>query len=79
MNWDIKQKDMQYLKSYQKKKEKNSTSSPPIFFLIFFNVKKIKRQENYKNMLWGKETISSPGMWGKIKPDLKERGLEIPR
>jgi hypothetical protein len=30
-------------------------------------------------MLWGNETISSPSMWDKIKPVLRERGLEIPR
>jgi hypothetical protein len=59
-----------------KEKNKNSTSSPP--FLFFFMLKK-NRQKNNKNMLWEKEKISSPSLWGKIKLVLMERGLEIPR
>jgi hypothetical protein len=58
------------------KEEIKILSSPPIFF---FSVKNKNRQKNNKNLLWGKETISSPSMWGKIKHLLRERGLKIQR
>jgi hypothetical protein len=61
--------------SKEKKKKKFGIFYP----IFFFNVEKKNRQKNNKDMLWGKETIYSPSMWGKIKPVLKERGLEIPR
>jgi hypothetical protein len=39
---------------------------------------KEKRKEK-KDILWEKETISSPSMWGKIKPVLRERSSELLR
>jgi len=52
--------------------KKKSTSF--FFFYVENNT-----QKNNEDMLWGKETISSLSMWGKIKHVLRERGLEIPR
>jgi hypothetical protein len=48
------------------------------FFFFFFKFKKIS-QKNNKDILYGKETISSPSMCGKIKPILKEKGSELSR
>jgi hypothetical protein len=49
--------------------------------LFFFMLKKKKERERktIKTCLQGKETISNPSMWGKIKPVLRERGSELPR
>jgi hypothetical protein len=47
----MRQKDMQYLKSYQKK---NSASSPPIFF-FFFNAEKKKTEKQQKHA-YGEKT-----------------------
>jgi len=58
MNWDIKQKNMQYLKSYQKKKKNLHLFSQ--FFIYFWL--KTNKQKNNKDMLMEKEMTSSPSM-----------------
>jgi len=48
MNWDIRQKHIQYLKSNFQKKKKNSASSPPIiYFLFFVENNKIEKQQGH--------------------------------
>jgi hypothetical protein len=59
----IRQKDMQYLKSYQKKKIK----IPHLLSLYLFIFMLKKNRKTTKTCLW------------KIKPVLREKGLEIPR
>jgi hypothetical protein len=51
MNWDIRQKNMQYLKSYQKKEIKFRIFSPNFFFFV----EKWDRKKNNKDMLMEKE------------------------
>jgi len=60
MIWDIKQKHIQYLKSYIKKKKKKISYSPPIFYLFFVENNKIEKKN--KDMLMEKEITSSPNM-----------------
>jgi len=59
-----------------KEKKKIMHLLPQLHF--FFTLKKIS-QKNNKDILYGKETISSPSMCGKIKPVLKEKGSELSR
>jgi hypothetical protein len=40
---------------------------------------KTQRQKNNKSMLDDNECKNTPSMYDKIKPDLRERGLDIPR
>jgi hypothetical protein len=61
-------------KKKKRKKERNSASSPPFFFLMLR-----KKKDTKKTCLWRKKIISSPSMSGKSKPNLRERGLELPR
>jgi len=71
----IRQKDMQYLKSYQKKKIK----IPHLLSLYLFIFMLKKNRKTTKTCLWKTKKKSSPSMYGKIKPVLREKGLEIPR
>jgi hypothetical protein len=48
-------------------------------FFFFFSMFKTKRQKNNKNILDDNEYKNTPSMYGKIKPNLRERGLDIPR
>jgi len=50
-----------------------------ILLLLLFLMLSTKRQKNNKNMLDENKCKNSPSMYGKIKLDLRERGLDIPR
>jgi hypothetical protein len=66
-------------KKRKKKKEKKKERKKFCIFspIFFFNVE--KKKDTKKTCLWRKKIISSPSMSGKSKPNLRERGLELPR
>jgi hypothetical protein len=71
MNWDIRQKYIQYLKSLSKEKIKFCIFSPNFFL-------KRKKKKKKKTCYEERNKILS-NMWGKIKLVLRKRGLELLR
>jgi hypothetical protein len=58
-----------------KEKKKIPHLSPPIIIIIIIILLKTQKHKNNKNMI----DDNTPSMYSKIKLDLKERGLDIPR